>query len=211
MGEPKPQLDLSIIPNNVGMVPKGQIKEGIFSPYTGKVVHSRNGGGFFKNAKAAKMLERGWASKENSKYGKVDYTIKGGDEGLIAIYDGPEIQVNCIEPLHNNEEYKDVYTFMNIDTGHIFELEALDRNTEWIFYTRVKPVPFVNKSKMSRKRKLFSKKTRKQKGGFYPSVYGGITGAKMLTPLIARQMLRMYETSNRKTRRRKNKRRNERA
>jgi hypothetical protein len=46
-----------------------------------------------------------------------------------------------------------------------------------------------------------NKKTRKQKGGFYPSVYSGITGATVLTPLIARQMMRMYETNTRKTRR----------
>jgi hypothetical protein len=41
-----------------------------------------------------------------------------------------------------------------------------------------------------------SRKTRRQRrqdGGFYPSVYGGVSGAKMLAPLIARQMLRMYE------------------
>lgn len=34
-----------------------------------------------------------------------------------------------------------------------------------------------------------------QKGGFYPSVYGGVTGASMLAPLIARQTLRMYNNS----------------
>lgn len=49
-------------------------------------------------------------------------------------------------------------------------------------------------------------KTRKvQSGGFYPSVYGGITGASMLAPLIARQTLRMYNNAPtkrmRKTRR----------
>ena len=211
MGDPKPQLDLSIIPNNVPTVSKAKIKEGIFSQYTGKNVLSRDGHSFFKNAKAAKMLERGWSSTENSRYGPVDYKINGGDEGLIVLYDGPEIEVNCIEPLHTNDNFRDVYTFININTGNIFELELLDRNTEWIFYRRVIPVPFVNKSKAGRKRKFTFKKTRKQKGGFYPSVYGGISGAKMLTPLIARQMLRMYETSNRKTRRRKNTRRNKRA
>ena len=51
-----------------------------------------------------------------------------------------------------------------------------------------------------------SRKTRKQRqqGGFYPSVYSGVAGATMLTPLVARQMMRMYETSN-KTRNRKSK------
>ena len=40
-----------------------------------------------------------------------------------------------------------------------------------------------------------TRKTLKQKGGFYPSVYGGVTGASMLAPLIARQSLRMYDNS----------------
>ena len=52
-------------------------------------------------------------------------------------------------------------------------------------------------------------KTRKQKGGFYPSVYGGVAGATILAPLVARQTLRMFN-STRKPRKslRKKKRRN---
>ena len=52
----------------------------------------------------------------------------------------------------------------------------------------------LSHSVASRKRKA----TRKQKGGYYPSVYGGITGASMLAPLIARQTLRMYNNSFKK-------------
>ena len=37
-----------------------------------------------------------------------------------------------------------------------------------------------------------SLKKRRQGGGFYPSVYGGVTGASMLAPLVARQTLRLY-------------------
>ena len=59
------------------------------------------------------------------------------------------------------------------------------------------------------------RKTLKQKGGFYPSVYGGVTGASMLAPLIARQSLRMYDSSfKRRTKRalkKKNKRQNTRS
>lgn len=47
------------------------------------------------------------------------------------------------------------------------------------------------------KRKTF------QKGGFYPSVYGGVTGASMLAPLIARQTLRMYDSSLKRQTRKK--------
>ena len=51
-----------------------------------------------------------------------------------------------------------------------------------------------------------------QKGGFYPSVYGGVTGASMLAPLIARQTLRMCNNSFKKrTLKKKNKRRNTRS
>jgi hypothetical protein len=59
----------------------------------------------------------------------------------------------------------------------------------------------INKNKKSKR-----KTRRKQKGGFYPSVYGGVCGAKILAPLVARQMMRMYEThSKRKTKRRSKK------
>ena len=59
---------------------------------------------------------------------------------------------------------------------------------------------------LSRKRK--QKTTRKQKGGFYPSVYGGVAGAAMLAPLVARQTLRMFNSTrkSRKSLRKKNKR-----
>ena len=45
--------------------------------------------------------------------------------------------------------------------------------------------------------------TRKHtlKGGYFPSVYGGVTGASMLAPLIARQALRMYNNTSVKRRR----------
>jgi hypothetical protein len=67
----------------------------------------------------------------------------------------------------------------------------------------------------SRKKKP-NRKTLKQKGGFYPSVYGGVTGASMLAPLIARQSLRMYNSSfkrraHKRTLKKKNKRRNTRS
>jgi hypothetical protein len=60
----------------------------------------------------------------------------------------------------------------------------------------------------SRKQKT-KRKTLKQKGGFYPSVYGGVAGATILAPLVARQTLRMFN-STRKQRKslRKKKRRN---
>lgn len=62
----------------------------------------------------------------------------------------------------------------------------------------------LSHSVASRKRKA----TRKQKGGFYPSVYGGVAGATMLAPLVARQTLRMFNSTRKQRRssRKKNKR-----
>ena len=49
------------------------------------------------------------------------------------------------------------------------------------------------------KRKTRNKRqTKKQMGGFYPSVFEGIRGAAMLTPLAVRQAYRLM--SSRKTR-----------
>jgi len=49
-----------------------------------------------------------------------------------------------------------------------------------------------NKTKRQRKHKA-------QSGGFYPSVYGGISSATILLPMLMRQLIHMY-TNTRKTR-----------
>ena len=36
---------------------------------------------------------------------------------------------------------------------------------------------------------------KKQRGGFYPSVYSGITGARILAPLIAKQLYMMFSNA----------------
>jgi hypothetical protein len=45
-------------------------------------------------------------------------------------------------------------------------------------------------------------KHKAQSGGFYPSVYGGITSATILLPMLMRQLIHMYTnpTNTRKTR-----------
>ena len=45
----------------------------------------------------------------------------------------------------------------------------------------------------------------RQGGGFYPSVYAGVSGASMLAPLIARQTLRMYNSTTKRTKSKKSK------
>jgi len=39
---------------------------------------------------------------------------------------------------------------------------------------------------------------KKQRGGFYPSVYSGITGARILAPLIAKQLYMMFSNAKAK-------------
>ena len=48
-------------------------------------------------------------------------------------------------------------------------------------------------------------KHKAQRGGFYPSVYGGITTATILLPMLVRQLIYMY-TNPSKTRKTKSKR-----
>jgi hypothetical protein len=68
--------------------------------------------------------------------------------------------------------------------------------------------------KTVRRRSRKTRKSRKQSGGFYPSVYSGISGATMLAPLVARQAMRLYNRptlrKSRKSRKSKNKLRNKR-
>jgi hypothetical protein len=37
---------------------------------------------------------------------------------------------------------------------------------------------------------------RKQSGGFYPSVYGGVCGARLLLPLILKQAFGLYNRAS---------------
>jgi len=49
------------------------------------------------------------------------------------------------------------------------------------------------------KRQSKQTKYKAQSGGFYPSVYGGISSATILLPMLVRQLIHMY-TNTRKTR-----------
>jgi hypothetical protein len=57
-----------------------------------------------------------------------------------------------------------------------------------------------NKTKRQRKQTKHNKHNS-QSGGFYPSVYGGITSATILLPMLVRQLIHMYTnpTNTRKT------------
>jgi hypothetical protein len=53
------------------------------------------------------------------------------------------------------------------------------------------------------KRRQTRKRVKKVKGGFYPSVYGGVTLASYITPLALRQGIQLIR--NNKTRKQKRK------
>ena len=141
--------------------------------------------GFF-NAKGARRLEEGLK--------KIDYP-KRGNVGVLVIDDGPETEVTIqeISYPYNPKGVIGIFRFED-KNGKIFDMPA---DGTWEFYTRTEPVPFEPRKPYSNPN---SRKSRKNlKGGFYPSVYGGVSGATVLAPLIARQCLRMYNTKKRKS------------
>jgi hypothetical protein len=66
-------------------------------------------------------------------------------------------------------------------------------------HTRKATRTHTRKATRTHTRKTIKRHTLK--GGYFPSVYGGVTGASMLAPLIARQALRMYNNTSVKRRR----------
>ena len=185
----RPIINIPDYPVNEGPLTKLQKIPG-FVKNKRPIVNSGNLGGF-PNAKAASMLERGFVKKLITEY------LMKGTPGLLVFYDGPEFDVT-VEKCVRVKKDTLVCTFKDA-SGTLHEL-PVNNAKQWSFYGRTTPVPFVPNPRNKRKTR------RKQKGGFYPSVYGGVCGAKILAPLVARQMMRMYEThSKRKTKRRSKK------
>ena len=122
---------------------------------------------------------------------------------LISEKDGPEYQATLISYEAGSSRFnrnKDTFQFQSLDSTKTWAYTRGELSIEETkVYIKTDPVPFTYKAANARR------KTRKQKGGFYPSVYSGVAGATMLTPLVARQVMRMYETNTRKTRKHKSK------
>jgi hypothetical protein len=167
----------------------------------------------FRNARPLAMLERGWRVMNTDEF---DVKLEGGFRRktellntdilvLISEYDGPEYEAKLIsfqagssmtKTIHREQ---DIFTFQSLDSTKTWILKRSEiLNNSITIYIKTDPVPFTYTIDEAR---------AKQEGGFYPSVYSGVSGATMLTPLIARQVMRMYDKSNntRKTRRRKSK------
>jgi len=174
--------------------------------------NSANGPGFYPNAlgKRNYILKR--AVEEAEKMQRVGKSTAGMGDGWVGVAGvpgpgGKGLLVN--KTLNGSDGYGIEVTIPEPKDGFLdfgeFQVEVNYINEVFAFYTRISTpnLPLMNTRKEG------------QEGGFYPSVYGGISGAKMLTPLIARQMMRMYEqvgynrtigeTNTRKTRKRKSK------
>jgi hypothetical protein len=140
----------------------------------------------FTNAKGASMLEKGWRLAYNYELYLDGEGYKNiNKEVLMEYYDGPSIPAKLlsIQRIHN----KEIFTFESLTPPHTkWELSAKDIKRD---YTAIY---FKNTRNL--------RKTRKQKGGFYPSVFAGVRNASMLMPFVMRQCYRMWDSS-RKTRR----------
>ena len=63
--------------------------------------------------------------------------------------------------------------------------------------------PKLNAEMRRRSPATQTRRKRRQRGGFYPSAYAGIEGAKYLLPLAMRQAYRMWNNKTTTRRRRK--------
>jgi len=109
---------------------------------------------FFTNAKPAAMLERGLVRNTDELY--------PNDTGLYIISDGPELEVTVIKGGHLRQDGNGVYSFLDNNTGKIFEALVDERYEKWDLYNRTKPKKFIPKSK---KFSLFRPSTWRRRGG----------------------------------------------
>ena len=154
-----------------------------------------NGPGFYPNALGNRKFVFRRTQEETEKMKRVGRPVD--TDGWTAEKEIPGAGATGLlvtKTLNGSDQYGVEVTIPESKGGFLyfdgFQVEIRGMNDVFAFYT---------------KGQIMSRRSRKQRGGFYPSVYGGISGAKMLTPLIARQMMRMYETNTRKTRKRKSK------
>lgn len=188
MSNEMPTLNEKIILRNAPVTRHYIPPEGVFIPLNRRKYRIKNSTGF-TNAKQASMLEKGWrlADYYDLHIGNKPYKIIN-KEVLIEYYDGPSVIAKLLTILNDNDTK--IFEFQDPTTGNIWQVTADDIKKD---YTAI----YFKNSKNSPKNK-----TRKQKGGFYPSVFGGVRNATLLMPLIMRQCYRMLE-SNKKTRKSK--------
>ena len=152
---------------NTGFVPP----EGVFNTKGNRPTINSTNDSFFPNAKAASMLERGWVKS---------LSLKKGARGLIALKDGPEMEVEVIEGFHRIPVGEDASGNIITDIActvkeigkedsESYNFSLLYIGREWNFYIRTAPVPFTPRAQGgagggSRKRKVKkARKTRKMR------------------------------------------------
>ena len=91
-------------------------------------------GGYFTNAKPARMLEMGLVLSIQQ--------LRTGDQGLLVEDDGPSIEVKVLKTPYTNNAGPN-YIFTNLTTGEEIIAPIQERNTRWEFYEHTTPVPFV--------------------------------------------------------------------
>lgn len=153
---------------NTGFVPP----EGTFSKREDRAtVNSKFNDGFFTNAKAASMLERGWRQAELNGEPKLN-DFREGVAGLLTIDDGPELDVEVIEGFHGIHipvtpttgwtTYGYTFKELGKEDSEVLELLEKHRHNKWDFYIRTAPVPFTPRAPT---RKRGGSKQRKVKRG----------------------------------------------
>ena len=150
---------------NTGFV----LPEGVFNTKGNRPTINSTNDSFFPNAKAASMLERGWVKS---------LSLKKGARGLIALKDGPEMEVEVIEGFRGIPVGKDASGNIITDIActvkeigkedsESYNFSLLYIGREWNFYIRTAPVPFTPHAqgggqRGSKKRKVKKgRKTRK--------------------------------------------------
>ena len=152
-GDPRPTIRLNVLNDtrwNSVRLP------GNARRIKGNTINSTNNDGrHFRNAKKASRAEEGLKLVET-------YNLGIGTEGILEKTDGIRIKVKVIKDLHLNPQYKQVYILRDED-GEEYIMDIHERFTVWDFYTFMKPIPFVPKTRRNRKTRTLRKQTKSQR------------------------------------------------
>lgn len=150
--EGKPELNENLmgLQRPVGFVHPA----GMFTKVNRQTVESRYRGHppFFTNAKPISMLEKGWIRS---------IEIRHGMQGLVTVDDGPSINVTVKSAHPIGTRVK--YVMIDNDRNEEFVLSTKNRYSEWDFYVRTAPVPFVPRQGGSKKTRRSKKRSRRMR------------------------------------------------
>jgi hypothetical protein len=114
---------------------------------------------FFRNAKPAAMLERGWIQPR-------EYLVSG-QKGLYTEKDGDEVEATVksrVRAVSKRIDYDGQWEYtLQTENGNFIKANEGDRYEAWDFYTATTPVPFVPRKGGSKKRKSRKHRSKKRK------------------------------------------------